>query len=137
MKVGTFVSGSFKPLPTATYLRVGAESTPHQVYEARVKTTPMSEDQERSIIEQLMNVQVVGMVVLGVDANGDAVTVQVTGSPFLWAPFIAILPSIIVPLISLVIGIILVFRVPEWTWGALVLLLGGSVLAYAVVKAKG
>ncbi len=136
MIAGKFKAGAFKALPTATYFSLGAESVPHQVYEVRVKTISMSAEREREVLERLMSVKVPGMEVIAAEAKGDKVRIQVTGSPFLWAPFLAILPSIIGPIIALVIGLILIFRIPEWTWAAVALILGGSVFAYAIVKAK-
>lgn len=134
MIVGKFMFGVFKALPVATYLSLGAESVPHQVYEVRATVVPMYNLYE--VAERLRKTKVPDMDIIAFEVKGDTVRIQVTGSPFLWAPFLAILPSIIGPIIGLVIGLILIFKIPDWAWAAIPLGVGGAVLAYAVMKAK-
>lgn len=141
MIAGKFVSGAFRALSTATYLSVGAESVPHQVYEVRVTTVPLSAERERDILEKLMSARVSlslrqGLDVIAVEAGGNRVRIQVTGSPFLWAPFLALLPTIIGPIIALVVGLVLIYRIPEWAWAAIPLGIGGAVLVYALTKTR-
>lgn len=136
MIVGRFVPGAFRALPAASYMALGAESVPHQVYEVWVRTVPMAPEQEREVAGRLMSASVPGMVVLGVEAKGDAVRIQVTGSPFFWEPFLAILPAIIGPIIALVIGLVFIYRIPEWAWAAIPLGIGGAVLIYAIIEAR-
>jgi len=136
MIIGKFIPGSFRATPAASYLAAEALSVPHQIYELRITTAPMAPDRERWIAESLAFIQMEGMNVIAVQAQGSTVRMQVTGSPFFWAPFLAILPSIIVPLVALIIGIIIAIRIPEWAWATVPILLGSSVFIYALYKAK-
>lgn len=136
MIAGKFVPGAFKALPNEQFLAPQALSVPHQVYEARVTTVPMSAEREREVLERLMSVKVPGMDIIAAEVKGNKVRIQVTGSPFFWAPFLAILPSIIGPIIALVIGLILIYRIPDWAWAAIPLGIGGAIILYALAKAK-
>lgn len=136
MKVGAFVSGRFQTLPDESFLSLGAESILHQVYELRIKTTPMSADDENVVTSNLLHVHNPGMNVLGVDVRGSSVRMQVTGSPFFWAPLIAALPALIGPILLFVIGLIVVIRIPDWAYALPFLALGGGIIAYAVLKGR-
>lgn len=130
MKIGTFIPGRFQPIV------VGLTSVPHEVYEIHAETTPMTTTQSADVAVRLAAVHVEGMVVLGVEAEGPRVRMQVTGSPFTWAPLLAILPAIIVPLMVLVVGVIIALRIPDWAYAALPLGAGLGIMLYLMYTAK-
>lgn len=130
MRVGKFYRGVFINQQPDTYLTLGAESTPHTVYELQIQTEYyVLPGQEEEIITRLFHINNPGMQTLGIDVSGNSVKMQVTGSPFFWAPLIALIPSIIGPIIALALGAIFFLRVPEW---ALVIPFIGVGLAIAL-----
>lgn len=135
MKVGRFIQGSFRVLSEGQYLSLGAESDVHQVYELRVKTTRMSAEDVRAVTANLLKFRNEGMETLGVDVGGDSVRMQVTGSPFLWAPLIAALPALIGPIIALIIGVIIIYQIPSWAW-ALPFIAGSAAIIFYAYRGK-
>lgn len=129
MQVGKFYKGIFLEQQPDMYLALGAESTPHKIYELRIQTEyAIPPEQEEEIVTQLFHITNPGMRTLGIDVSGNSVTMQVTGSPFFWAPLIAIIPSIIGPLVALVLGVIFLIRVPDWAF-VLPFIGGGAAIA--------
>ena len=136
MKVGVFEVGIFKPLPVETYLAPMAMSVPHEVYELRAETTPMTAYDEARVVDALLRVDVPGMEILGVEAKGNKIKMQVTGSPFAWAPLLIAIEIIIIPLIVLIIGIILAYRIPGWALAVPFVAGGVALVVYAYYKGK-
>lgn len=133
MRVGTFVKGIFKAMPTDMYLSLGAMSVHNQVYELRMETTPMTLEKEMDVVSKLLKINVSGMKVLGVDAKGNIVKMQVQANQFAWAAVLAILPQLIVPLIALVIGVIFISRLNEYTTPLVIIAVVG-IAAYLLLK---
>lgn len=136
MILGTIRPGRFVPIPPRLYLGADAMSKRGQAYEIRVKTTPMSLADEAKVAKNVMGVKVTGLQVLGVEAKGDTVRFQVNHEQFAWVALFSALPALIGPIIALIVGLLFFTAIPSWIWGALVLTLGASVFAYAVVKAR-
>lgn len=137
MKIGKFVSGTFNPLPTETYLTFGATAEHNQVYELRMETTPMTLAKEMYIVGELSKLNIPDMTVLGIDAHGTMVRMQIYSNQLTWLALIGILPSIIVPLVLLVIGAIIAIQIPPWVWALPFIGVGGGILIYAFMKGKG
>lgn len=131
------MSGSFNPLPTETYLALGAVAQHNQVYELRMETTPMTLEREMQIVRELSQLNISGMTVLGVDAHGTKVKMQIFSNQTTWLALIAILPQIIVPLVLMIIGVIIAISIPELAWSILFIGIGGGILIYAFMKGKG
>lgn len=138
MKAGNFVSGTFKPMQPSQYFVPQALAVHNQVYELRATTYPMDAGTEIQIIENVMSVNVPGMTVLAVETDGASGTVrfQVKANQFEWAALIAILPQLLGPIALLVVGLILVWKIPDWAWAAIPLGIGGGILLYAIMKSK-
>jgi len=137
MKIGKFVKGAFKPMQPSQYLAPQALSVHNQIYELRVKTLPISVDAEEPIAYNLFCcLQVPGATVIAVEAKGDAVRMQVRANQFQWAALIAMLPSLIGPILILIIGAIFIFTVPSWALAAIPLGIGGGIFIYALTKGK-
>jgi len=136
MKSGTFVKGVFKAMKPEQYLSPQAMTIHNQVYELRITTQPISYRYERAIVEELMGMSVPGATVLAAEARGSFVKLQVRANQFTWAALFTFIPTIIGPVIAMVVGIIFLLIVPSWAWAAIPLGIGGAVIAYAVLKAK-
>lgn len=137
MRVGTFVKGAFTELSGAEYLTAGVASVPGVVYEVRAETAPMSEEEQADVLGKLTTLRVPGMRVLGVDVGAREVRLQVQSQGFFWGALIALLPALIGPLVALVIGVIIAFRIPEWAYAIPFIGFGGGILLYAYMKGKG
>lgn len=129
--LGKFVPGTFKVLSPGVPLALG-----DRVYEIRVETTPMAPDKEALIASRLMDLRLSNIKVIGVKAEGSEVRLQATANSFSISALIAILPTIIWPLIAALVGVILVMRVPDWAIAAPFLAAGGALLIYSFYKAK-
>lgn len=136
MKAGQFVPGLFKALPNEQYLAPQALSVHNQVYELRITTTPMSTQDELNVVSNLMAMPVPGATVLGAEAQGRFVRLQVRANQFAWAALFAFIPTIIGPIIALIVGLIFIVTVPSWAWAAIPLGIGGGILVYALGKSK-
>lgn len=136
MKAGTFVKGIFKAMKPEQYLAPQALSVHNQVYELRITAQPIAARFEQAIVEGIMNMNIPGATVLAAEAKGSSVKLQVRANQFQWAALFAFIPTIIGPIIALIVGIIFIFAVPSWAWAAIPLGIGGAVIAYAVLKAK-
>ena len=138
MKIGNFVRGQFQPMQPSTYLSMGAISVHDQVYEVRgIPREAISPVEQGACLNNLWNLDIEGMNVLGVEVDYDMIRMQVRANSFSWAALIGVLPSLIVPLVALVIGIIIALKIPDWSLSALPIAVGGGIVLYAVSKSKG
>lgn len=139
-RIGTLVAGRFASLSPKELLTPGGMGVPSALYEvvAELEKPLSPEDETRAANAVYYQLGVPGMGVLGVDASGAKVRVQVTGASalsvgstdvasvagFPWSGLFAQLPSILTGIGILIAAItVLIFtgRVPEWAWGVVVL----------------
>jgi len=136
MKDGILISGSFNALPTSAYMSLNALSVHNQVYELRAETGDLTQEQQLEALGKLMHLNIEGMKVLGVETGRNLTRMQVVANQFLWAPFIAALPTIIPAIAVLIVGIILAAKLPDWALAIPFIGVGVAIVFYAIYKAK-
>ena len=134
MIAGSFIKGYFKAMKPEQYLSPQALTVHNQVYELRITT--MNVQDELNAVNSLMAMNVPGATVLAAEAKGSTVRLQVQANQFQWAALFAFIPTIIGPIIALIVGIVLLYRIPEWAWAAIPIGIGASIFIYAMFKGK-
>lgn len=134
MKVGTFVNGSFSPLPVSVYTALGAVAVHNQVYEIRMDTPYMSVEDEMQALKNLSTMVVPGMRVLGVETTSNSARMQVQANQFSWAMFIGALPALIL-FTGLIIGVIFISRLTEAS--TVIVILGAVAISAYFVLGEG
>lgn len=117
-----------------------SESTIGQIYEAHVRTQSLlglggaSKENIANIIVKELPKRVPGLKLKWICVDDTMIKLQFEGSPFAWALFLTILPSLlsIVGVAVVLIGIYLVWtKIPGWTLG---LIVAGILLFYMAPK---
>lgn len=136
---GRLVEGLFAPVEAGTL----SEATPeegHAIYEVQAI---LERDLSFEDAEQAANAVWTGLgvgegTILGVEAKGRVVRVQVLTSPFPWVVFLAGLPAILTG-VGVLIQYLTVNRfigaVPSWAWTALILAGSASLVLWALSMA--
>jgi len=108
------------------------ESVPGSKYELTIKTygVPDPEATINLLRTELPN-KFFDLKVLYINIEGDTITMQLSGSPFLWMSLLLFLPTILGALgvIVVLISVYLMFAaVPSWIWATLII---GGILILA------
>jgi len=126
MEYGTKTISKTQYIPNA----ILTESVPGSKYELQIRTNGIANPVATiNLLKTELPKKFFDLKVIWINIEGNTITMQISGSPFLWASLLLFLPTLLA-----VIGIIVVFvsvylmfaAVPSWVWALLVI--GGALV---------
>ena len=131
MEFGTKTVTELQYIPKAML----TDSVPGQKYELKIRTNGVPDPAATiNLLRTELPKQFFDLKVLWINIEGDTITIQISGSPFLWASLLLFLPTILgaVGVIIVLIAVYLMFSaVPGWVFALVII---GGVLIFVGPK---
>lgn len=121
MEFGTRIISETQYIPNAML----TDSVPGSKYQLQIKTNGVPDPATTiNLLRTELPKKFFDLKVLWINIENDIITMQISGSPFLWASLLLFLPTILgaIGIIIVLISVYLMFAaVPSWIWATLII----------------